>query len=186
MALLSCQLSHAATAYIPERFSTELRHTWLGLTQGQHNELRKIRAAFKMAGDRARLKVMHSEHSRRRSVVEIISSDVLIGTRRAIMSKAATTPAWILRWTNWKSNTASSIFSHRNSSKCGFLPASNNPRNTHGARCSGSLPAQSQANCQAERPERLPRICAHCNAAVRAASSYGTSKSSNQLRTAAR
>ncbi|KLS88173.1 Periplasmic protein [Neisseria gonorrhoeae] len=29
-----------------------------------------------MAGDRARLKVMHSEHSRRRSVVEIISSDV--------------------------------------------------------------------------------------------------------------
>ncbi|ENX0992495.1 hypothetical protein M785_06690, partial [Neisseria gonorrhoeae MU_NG20] len=48
----------------------------LGLTQGQHNELRKIRAAFKMAGDRARLKVMHSEHSRRRSVVEIISSDV--------------------------------------------------------------------------------------------------------------
>ncbi|EFH22971.1 Spy/CpxP family protein refolding chaperone [Neisseria gonorrhoeae] len=77
MALLSCQLSHAATAYIPPNdFQPNCDIRRLGLTQGQHNELRKIRTAFKMAGDRARLKVMHSEHSRRRSVVEIISSDV--------------------------------------------------------------------------------------------------------------
>ncbi|HEZ4341510.1 TPA: hypothetical protein WIH82_002095, partial [Neisseria meningitidis] len=77
MALLSCQLSHAATAYIPPNdFQPNCDIRRLGLTQSQHNELRKIRTAFKMAGDRARLKVMHSEHSRRRSVVEIISSDV--------------------------------------------------------------------------------------------------------------
>ncbi|HFC5893038.1 TPA: Spy/CpxP family protein refolding chaperone [Neisseria lactamica] len=77
VALLSCQLSCAAEAYIPPNdFQANCDIRRLGLTQGQHNELRKIRAAFKMAGDRARLKVMHSEHSRRRSVVEIISSDV--------------------------------------------------------------------------------------------------------------
>ena len=76
VALLSCQLSHAAEAYIPPNdFQANCDIRRLGLTQGQHNELRKIRAAFKMAGDRARLKVMHSEHSRR-SVVEIVSSDV--------------------------------------------------------------------------------------------------------------
>lgn len=62
--------------YPPNDFQPNCDIRRLGLTQGQHNELRKIRAAFKMAGDRARLKVMHSEHSRRRSVVEIISSDV--------------------------------------------------------------------------------------------------------------
>lgn len=183
MALLSCQLSHAATAYIPPNdFQPNCDIRRLGLTQSQHNELRKIRTAFKMAGDRARLKVMHSEHSRRRSVPRMF----LIGTRRAIMSKAAICPVWILRWTNWKSNTGSSISSHRNSSKCGFLPASNNPRNAHNARCFGSLPAQSQANCHAERPERLPRVCAHCNAAICAVSSYGTPKSSSQFCTAAR
>lgn len=52
MALLSCQLSHAATAYIPPNdFQPNCDIRRLGLTQGQHNELRKIRAAFKMAGD---------------------------------------------------------------------------------------------------------------------------------------
>ena len=48
-------------------------------------------------------------------------------------------------------------------------------------RCSGKRPAQSHANCQAERPERLPRICAHCNAALCAVSSKSTSKSFNQF-----
>ena len=32
------------------------------------------------------------------------------------------------------------------------------PKTQSKTRCSGKRPAQSHANCQAERPERLPRI----------------------------
>lgn len=75
IALLSCQISHAAPSYISlNDFQPNCDIRRLGLTPEQHNELRKIRAAFKLANDKARIKRTRSELSRRQVIVGIISS----------------------------------------------------------------------------------------------------------------
>ncbi|WP_301884838.1 Spy/CpxP family protein refolding chaperone [Neisseria uirgultaei] len=76
MALLSCQISYAAPSYISlTDFQPNCDIRRLELSQEQRNDLRKIRAAFKLANDKAKLKGIRSERSRRQAIVGIISSD---------------------------------------------------------------------------------------------------------------
>ena len=64
IALLSCQISHAAPSYISlNDFQPNCDIRRLGLTPEQHNELRKIRAAFKLANDKARIKGTHKRNA---------------------------------------------------------------------------------------------------------------------------
>ncbi len=141
MALLSCQLSHAATAYIrPIDFQPNCDIGRLRLTQSQHYELRKIRTAFKMAGDRARLKVMHSEHSGHRSVVDFTSSDVFNRNEARDYVESRFLSGMDFAVDGLEINTGSSISSHRNRRNVSFFSAWCYPRNVYNARCFGSMP----------------------------------------------
>lgn len=95
IALLSCQISHAAPSYISlNDFQPNCDIRRLGLTPEQHNELRKIRAAFKLANDKARIK---KEPARNSAAAKSLSGSSLrirlIGETHAIMSKTAICPA---------------------------------------------------------------------------------------------
>lgn len=76
IALLSCNISYAAPSYISlDDFHPNCDIRQLNLSREQHTELRRIRASYKLATDKAQRKSVRSERNRRQTIIKILSSD---------------------------------------------------------------------------------------------------------------
>ena len=95
----------------------------LNLSADQHAALRRLRTDFKQINDKAYRKTVRSDRNRRQTIIKSSPATHSTQTPPATMLKAATSPAWTMRWMKWKSNTASIICSIRANANNGCLHA---------------------------------------------------------------